>query len=100
MSKYRRAAKVDATQGDIVDALRKIPGVTVAVGHDDILVGYQWRTYWYEIKNPETALKADGLTLKKGAVKKSQSKIRQTWTGHYNIVWSLDMILNDMRIKI
>lgn len=87
MSKYRRAAKIDANQHEIVDALRAISGVSVQVGMDDILVGYKGRTFWYEIK---TGPKAD--------VKETQKKLVAEWTGHYKIVWSIEMILEDMSI--
>lgn len=85
MSKYRRAAKIDANQPEIVEALR-LMGFSVAVSHDDILVGHNGRTYWYEIK-------ADA----KSSIKPSQTKLKSGWKGHYQIVHSLDQILNDMR---
>ena len=81
MSKYRRAARVDSNQGTIRQELEEIPGITVEVGHDDILVGYQGKTYWFEIK-----------TGPKAEVKKSQKKLSKNWTGHYSIVWSTEMI--------
>ena len=90
---------MDGNQQAIVDALRSIPNVTVAVGHDDIIVGYQNRNYWFEVKNPDTAFKADGMSLKKGAIKASQEKIRRTWAGHYDIVWSLDQIQRKIGVK-
>jgi len=85
--KHRRAAKVDANQGDIVKELRKI-GVSVEVGHDDILCGYNGKTYWYEIKASQTS-----------EVKKSQELLLETWKGHYKIVWSLEMILKDIGLQ-
>ena len=85
MSKWRQAAKIDANQPEIVKALRKIPGVTVELGMDDILVGYQGVTYWYEIKVSE-----------KSVVKPSQVKLLEEWKGHYKIVWNLEMILEDI----
>lgn len=85
MSKWRQAAKIDANQPSIVKALRKIPGVTVELGMDDILVGYQGKTYWYEIKVSE-----------KAKVKPSQEKLLAEWKGHYKIVWSIEMILEDI----
>lgn len=88
MSKYRRAARVDTNQGELVKALRRIPSVTVELGHDDILVGYQGKTYWYEIK-----------TGPKAEVKESQKKLLAEWKGHYKIVWTIDMILKDMGIS-
>lgn len=91
MSKYRRAARIDDNQNEIVNALRDIPGVTVETGKDDILVGYQGKTYWFEIKNPDTANKA-GI-VRKSRIKETQHKLLNTWSGHYEIVINLDQIL-------
>ncbi len=85
MSKFRRAAKVDANQPAIVDELRK-RGYSVEVGHDDILVGRNGRTYWYEIKTDE-----------KAAVKDTQIKLQENFKGHYAIVWTIEMILEDIK---
>ena len=98
MSKYRRAAKVDEAQSDIVKELRRIPGVTVAVGHDDILCGFRGKTRWYEIKS-KTAMKKDG-TPRAGALKKSQVDLLRDWTGHYMVVSSLDEIIDDLEISM
>ncbi len=38
MSKYRRAAKVDANQNEIVSGLLKL-GISVELGHDDVICG-------------------------------------------------------------
>ena len=84
MSKYRRAAKIDANQPAIVEALRSIPGVTVAVGHDDILVGYAGNTYWYEVK-----------TSVKSPLRKGQKDLVNNWKGHYRVVSSIVEILED-----
>jgi len=83
----RRAARVDSNQKEIVKALRKIPGVSVAVNHDDILTGFRGRTYWFEIKTHEKASKQDGQVI-----------LDQTWTGHYQIVWKLSQITDAMGI--
>lgn len=88
MSKYRRAAKVDANQPDIVEALRKIPGVSVQLDVDDILVGYKGQTYWYEIKVDP-----------KSEVKPAQYKIAKEYTGHYKFAFSLSDILEDIGIE-
>lgn len=88
----RRKDKIDANQPAIVEALRKIAGVSVQVDHDDILVGRQGKTYWFEIKDPEKLLKQDG-TFRKGEIKDSQQDLLDTWTGHYEVVWELDQIL-------
>ena len=96
--KWRRAAKIDANQPAIVKALRKIPDVTVQTGMDDLLVGYKGFTYWFEIKEPEKVSKKTGKILD-SAIKPSQMKLLDTWTGHYSIVWSLEQILAELGIK-
>jgi hypothetical protein len=98
LSKWRRAARIDRNQGQIVKALRKIRGVTVQTGMDDLLVGYKGFTYWYELKEPEKVSKKTGELLE-SAIKPSQKKLRDTWKGHYRIVWSLDQILAELGIK-
>ncbi len=97
MSKFRTAARIDANQNDIVDALRSIPGVTVEVGVNDIFVGYRKKNYWFEIKNPEKVSKKTEAVVD-SAIKDSQVKLVNHWTGHYSIVWSLDQILSEIGI--
>jgi hypothetical protein len=87
MSKHRRAARVDENQRAIVKTLRAIPSVSVAVGHDDILVGFLGRTYWFEIKRDQ-----------KANVKEGQKKLRDTWRGHYQVVHCVDEIFDAMGI--
>jgi hemin uptake protein HemP len=84
MSRWRRAAKIDDNQREIVAALRRIPGVTVQVGHDDILVGHRGATYWFEIKR----------TDRTEALKDSQRALLANWKGHYQIVSTLEEILD------
>lgn len=93
----RRKDRVDDNQASIVKKLRKIPGVTVEVGHDDVIVGYQGRTYWYEIKDPTKTLKADGR-WKKGAIRGDQRRILNTFTGHYRVICTTEEILKDIGI--
>ena len=97
MSKHRRAAKIDANQPAVVDALRSIPGVSVEVNHDDLLCGYQKRTYWYELKEPDTVSPVTG-EVRPSAIKDSQKKLLAEWTGHYRIAWTLEQILEDMGV--
>jgi hypothetical protein len=94
-TKYRKAARIDQNQRTIVEALRQIPGIQVAVGHDDILVGYKGQTYWYEIKHPDCVSKKTGKVLD-SKKKASQIELEKTWTGHYKIVTGLNDILADM----
>ncbi len=91
------ASRVDKNQPEIVKALRAIPGVTVELNHDDILVGYQCKTYWFEIKEPEHVSKKTGKILE-SAKKPKQIELEKTWSGHYKIVWNIDQILEEIGI--
>lgn len=96
----RRADRIDDNQNVIVTKLRSIPGVTVETGKDDILVGCYdrqgiGRTYWYEIKNPDTISKKTGEILP-SKIKSGQKDLTKKWTGHYKIVTSLHEILKDI----
>lgn len=82
------AKRVDDNQKEIVKLLRSIPGVTVALDHDDIFVGYRGNNYWYEIKNKNG----------KNRKQESQKKLEREWQGHYRIVHSIDQILEDIKI--
>jgi len=93
-----RAKKIDKNQASIVAALRKIPGVTVALDHDDILVGYRGYTLWYEIKDPALVGKDDKIQPSK--IKKSQKKLQEEWRGHYRIVWDIEQIIYDLEIMM
>jgi len=96
MSKWRRAKKTDNSQLEIVKQLRSTPGVTVEVNHDDILCGFRGRTFWFEIKSP-AVFKKDG-TPQKNAIKPSQVKLLETWTGHYKVVSTIEEILAEIGI--
>jgi len=91
--------RIDSNQVAIVKVLRKIPGVKVEVGHDDILVGHKGRTYWFEIKNPNCVSRKTGeiLPRKIGA---GQKKLLATWKGHYSIVWTLEQILDEIGLEL
>ena len=63
----RRAAKVDANQGVIVDALRKAgafvePMHAVGSGFPDLCVGYRGETHLLEVKDGRKPPSARGLT--------------------------------------
>lgn len=81
------AKKIDKNQPDIVDKLRDIPGVTVQLDVDDILVGYKGKNYLYEIKQSP-----------KHEVKDSQYKNIKTWKGHYMFAFCVEDILEDIGI--
>lgn len=83
----RRKDKIDANQTFIVNELKK-KELSVEVGHDDILVGYYGRTYWFEIKNPDKISKKTGLLLE-SALEDDQIRLRRDFKGHYRIVTHL-----------
>ena len=87
----RRKDRVDSNQNAVVDALRKM-GYSVETGKDDLLIGHNGKTYWFELKDPEKALNKNG-TYKSGTIKPSQIALIETWTGHYDIVHSIEQIL-------
>ena len=91
--------KTDQNQKDIVRDLRKIPGITVDLDHDDILVGYRGKTYWFEIKNPERITKAGRPWKDKGQTQQKQGELEENWKGHYQIVWKIEQILEQLNIE-
>ncbi len=93
----RRRQKVDANQQAIVKALRKLPGISVQTGMDDLLIGCGMQNYWIELKNPEVC-RPDG-TVRVSAKKPSQIRLEHSWTGQYNIVSSYEEILDIIGYK-
>jgi hypothetical protein len=91
MSKNRYSARADANQPDIVRELRKL-GCSVSTGHDDILIGYNGKNYWIEIKDPVKTVLKDG-SWRAGALKDSQLKLMDEWRGQYDVAHSLEQIL-------
>ncbi len=95
MNHYKKhRSKIDTNQTEIVKKLRSIPGVTVALNHDDILVGYKGKTYWYECKQKSPYM-ANG-ELRKGALKDSQVKLLAEWKGHYKVIWTFEQIMEEI----
>lgn len=81
----RYAKKIDNAQPEIVEGLRELPGVSVALDKDDILVGYRGQTFWIEIKSSA-----------KSGLQPSQKKLKAEWAGHYAVCWTLDMVLKEI----
>lgn len=92
----RWAKRTDKNQKEIVKALRAIPGVTVSTDKDDIIVGFQQRNFWYEIKSERSANKKGKIF--ESEKRDSQKDLEKNWTGHYKVVASLAEILLDMGI--
>lgn len=89
----RYAANNDKNESSIVKELRKF--ASVVTGHDDILVGYKGKTYWFEIKSERAVSKKTGKVYE-SEKKKSQIKLENEFKGHYRIVSSLDEILDEI----
>lgn len=95
----RRAARTDANQVAIVDALRAV-GATVhslaAVGRGcpDLLVGYRGITYLIEVKDGAKAPSQRVLT-------QDQRQWHGMWTGgHLRVVDSLESALAAIRVPV
>lgn len=95
----RRADRIDDSQRAIVKALRALQGITVELGHDDILVGYRGSTYWYEVKSGRAVSKKTGKILD-SAKKPDQVRLENEFTGHYKIVFHVEQILKDIDYPI
>ena len=96
MSKHRYAKKIDANQPEIVKQLRKL-GISVELDHDDIICGWEGKTYWFEIKDVHCVSKRTGH-IKESAKKDSQKVLEKEFKGHYKIVSSFDEILVDIGV--
>ncbi len=90
--KTKQTGRTDSNQPEIVKALRKIPGVTVQTGMNDILIGYQSKNYWVEIKESSKVSKKTGKVWD-SEIKPSQKKLLKEWRGNYKICWNIDQIL-------
>ena len=79
MSIYRRAAKVDANQVDIVEALRTAGASVEAIRRPvDLLIGHSGRTMLMEVKNPASER---GKREAKAGGNKNQLDFKATWRG-------------------
>lgn len=87
----RRAARTDANQTDIVDALRKV-GASVAItsavgdGFPDLVVGHRGRNFLLEIKDGDKPPSRWKLT-------KAEQKFFDEWLGEVNVIKSVEEAL-------
>ena len=96
MSRRYQHNNTDKNEKEIVKALRDIPGLSVETGHDDIIIGYKGKNYWYEIKNPNQ-VKKDGQPIKqKSKTYEKQMNLQANFAGHYAIVTTVDQILAEI----
>ena len=77
----RRAAKRDASEAAIVDALRAVGATVVRTDWCDLTVGFRGRNFALECKTG------------KGKLTRSQTDLLRTWAGHYDIVRTPDEAL-------
>lgn len=93
-----RAAKIDANQNEIVDALRKA-GCSVQIlssvgkGCPDILVGRKGFNFLFEIKDGKKPLSAQKLTA-------DQVKWHDDWQGVVHVIRSAEQALSVVSCKI
>jgi hypothetical protein len=77
----RRAAKADATQAAIVDALRRIGAAVKYIKEPvDLIVGYRKRNVLMEVKN------RDG----KDELTQAQIEFIATWPGEVHVVYTAE----------
>ena len=80
----RRAARTDASQQMIVEALKKIGANPVFIGKPlDLLVGYRGRNILLEVKNAREGHKQGELT-------QAQEEFMASWPGEAHIVNSIE----------
>lgn len=84
----RRAAKVDANQNEIIDALRAVGASvqslhTVGDGCPDLLVGYRNRNMLLEVKDGR-------LTPSRRALTRDQKEWHAGWKGGVYVVQNVD----------
>lgn len=93
----RKRAKPDGNQEGIVKALRKIPGVSVAVtsalgdGFPDIIVGYKKRNYAFEIKDPSQPPSKRRLTP-------DEVEWHKNWHGHIQVIETVEQVWDGIKI--
>lgn len=93
----RRAAKVDANQSEIVDALRRVgasvqPLHAVGAGVPDLLVGYGFRNHLLEVKDGSKPPSARKLT-------KKQVEWHEVWRGSVLTVTSPEDAIEQLGIS-
>ena len=91
-----RAARTDANQNDIVDALRKIGAfvwITSSLGNGgpDIVIGYRGKTYLVELKDGEKSASRTALTP-------AECDFHAAWRGGPLLIWySVDDALEALK---
>ena len=88
---FRRAARVDDNQSEIVKAFRKLGWYVLIVSQlkncCDIIVSKNGRTIAIEIKDGRKLLSAQKLSV-------GEIEFKEKWQGEYMLVNSVDQVLN------
>lgn len=93
----RRAAKIDANQNQVVDALRRLGYSvlhlhTIGKGCPDILVGKSGKNYLFEIKDPEKPRSSRKLT-------EDEEEFRSKWRGQVHTIHTWEEAMRIMTNK-
>lgn len=94
----RRAARIDANQNAIVEALRDIPGVSVAItsqlgaGFPDIVIGFGARNYLIELKDGSKPPSKRELT-------EDEYEFFAQWRGQVEVALNLDECLEIIGLR-
>lgn len=94
----RRAARADANQPVLVEALRELgatvqPLHTVGQGCPDLLVGYRGQNVLLEVKNPAQDRSHRALT-------EPEKRWHREWRGQVIVVETLDDVLKALGIAL
>lgn len=88
----RRAARRDKNESGIVEMLKAIPGLSIAVVNHkaipDLILGWQDQNYLIEIKD------------KAGKLTPDQVEFHQAWNGQIAICRTLEEVLEVLNIKL
>jgi Holliday junction resolvase len=93
----RKAAKIDANQTEVVNALRAIGASVQSLaatgkGCPDLLVGYRGINYLMEVKDGDKVLSKQKLTI-------DQEHWHSLWLGSVHVVKSVDEALKILQDK-
>lgn len=82
----RHGRKTDHNQAEVVETLRAIPGCTVEIIGEpvDLLVGYRYTNFIFELKNPNAP---------NPRRTEKQKKFFKEWTGIVHEVWGVHEII-------
>lgn len=88
-----RAKRADRNQPELVEILRKIPGISVAHTHivgdgfGDLVIGWKGKNFLIEVKDPKQPPSRRKLT-------RDEKKFHEQWKGQIAVAETLEQILN------